>query len=97
MIAACSYVALYRIAIATYVPVCMCVHNEASYDFCIILCRHLLHIVLRSVLFVAAAVLHEDACLAARTALGLNTACASARNASEMCTETCRDLYNGII
>ena len=38
-----------------------------------------------------------DACTAAATALASNTACATATTANDICTGTCRDLYDDII
>ena len=38
-----------------------------------------------------------DACTAATLALQSNTACATATSADDICTGTCRDLYNDII
>ena len=38
-----------------------------------------------------------DACTDAATALASNTACATATTANDICTGTCRDLYDDII
>ena len=38
-----------------------------------------------------------DACLDAQSALASSTACASATTANDICTGTCRDLYDDII